>query len=277
MRRRALPRSSDAALAAGRPAVDSLRRGLEILRGIPPGESVLTVADAAQRIGAPRATTRRLMHTLAAHGFLRELATEDAFEPDVACLVVGHAAITSIGALGAAAPAMTALAERFKLDVLLAVRDRLDMLVLEHCRSAAVRRAELAVGALVPIEMTALGRACLWAQSPALQGELIRRVRVESLDKGARSIPGIYRAFQELEQHGFCTALGEWRRDVHAAAAPVILNGDRTVYALGVEAFGPGARREVLRDELGSALLEAAAAIREAAAVPRSRGERGDP
>ena len=129
--------------------------------------------------------------------------------------------------VGVATPIMAALAERFEMDVLLATRDRLEMLVLEHCRSGAAHGSAPVAGALLPMEVTAIGRAFLWAQSPPLQGELIARIRIESSDKGARSIPGIYRAFQEIEERGFCTVHGEWRRDVLRDAARQAGTSDR--------------------------------------------------
>ena len=47
--------------------VDSLHRGLEIMRSFRPGESTLSCSEIALRMGLRRATTQRLLDTLVAH------------------------------------------------------------------------------------------------------------------------------------------------------------------------------------------------------------------
>ena len=68
MRRRTASALGHAAAAPDR--IDSLQRGLEVLRCFGPGEGLLTVGDIAGRLALPKATARRLLDTLATHAFL---------------------------------------------------------------------------------------------------------------------------------------------------------------------------------------------------------------
>jgi len=244
--------------------VDSLNRGLEILRCFRPPEGALGLAEISTRLGIPRSTVQRLTETLVAHGFLRRLAG-DRFQPDSACLVVGHAMLASCSIARASRPILDELAARHDVHAVLGVRERLGMLCLVH---ATARKAApigfLGVGMLLPMTATALGRSWLWAQSGSLQGEIIQRTKVERGEHGARTIPGLYRSFQELEERGFCLASGEWLRDVFGVGTAVTLADGRS-FGLACKVALPDSRKEQLGARLGAVLLDAAGRIRDAA------------
>lgn len=245
--------------------VDSLHRGLEILRCFRSGESVLSLKEVSLRLGVPRPTTQRLVNTLVAHKFLRQIGDSDRYQPDVSCLVVGHAWIAGSSIVRAAHPIMQNLATRFDVNVVLSARERLSMLCLEQCTSPKATPSPVSVGMALPITATALGRAWLWAQPGSVQSELIQRTKSEGGEEGARSIPGLYRAFQEMEEHSYCQSSGEWMRDSNAIGTAVILHNGAT-YGLCCEVAGLGWKNELFREEIGEALLEAAMQIKNVAA-----------
>lgn len=112
--------------------IDSLQRGMEVLRCFQPGENALTVAEIARRLDLPRTTTRRLLNTLAAHDFLFSVPDRDAFRLHVASFVLGQAVLSGSELVRGATPVLQWLANRHALHCLLCVRDRGDMLVLAH-------------------------------------------------------------------------------------------------------------------------------------------------
>lgn len=248
--------------APGAPSeVDSLQRGLAILRAFRGGETSLRLADLAARTRIPRATAHKLASTLVAHRFLRYLPELDRYEPDVACFVLGHALRASMPLLRAARPVMQRLAEKLGVHVVLAMREGLDMLILERC-SAGDAPVDAEVGSLVPIAQTALGRAWLWAQRPVVQGGFIERIRGQADASALNAIPGIYRAFQDLSERGYCLALGDWVEDRQAVATPLILGGGREVYALSAMAADRRSREAFLRETAAPALVDAAMRIK---------------
>ena len=250
--------------------VDSLQRGLEILRCFRSGQKSLQLADVVARTKIPRLSAQKLVHTLTAQHFLRYLPELDRYEPDVSCFVLGHALRASLPVLRVARPIMQTLAEKLGVDVLLALREGMEMMIVEYC-SARIEAAELSVGSLLPLAYTAAGRAWLWAQKPAVQGEFIERIRAEADADAPNAIPGIYRAFQDLAERGYCISLGERLQDRHAVATPLIPGGGREVLALAAMAAEPRSKEAFFRETVASALVEAAARIN--SELPRA--ERG--
>jgi len=221
----------------------------------------LRLADIIARTKIPRQTAQKLLNTLTAHHFLRRLPELDRYEPDVSCFVLGHALLASLPMLRVSRPAMQALAGKLGVDVFLAVREGMDMMIVEYC-SARDEVAELSVGSLVPLAQTAAGRAWLWAQKPAVQGDYIERIRAEADANAVSAIPGIYRAFQELAENGYSLSLGEWMQDLHAIAVPLTPTGGREVFALTALASDQKLKDLLFRGTVASGLLDAAARIK---------------
>ena len=242
--------------------VDTLLRGLEALRSFRVGESALRASEIAQRIGVPLPSTERLLASLSAQGFLQPVPETDLYRPHVACLVVGHALLRGMPEARIARPLMQKFAERFGAHLVLGVRERLDMLCLVHCEGSSSEPAALGAGARLPIANTAFGRAWLWSQPAAAQALLMREIRDQQAEQGARTAAAIYRAFQELEERGFCVSFGESQRDLTGAAVPIArtdaphlalackLNSAQQVPTDLITAIGPALR------ELGAKLRD---------------------
>ena len=293
MRPRSLPTivAEDAPDLRG--TVDSLQRGLEVLRAFRAGENTLPLGEIAARIGLSRATAARLIQTLIAHAFLRQIPGTDQYCPDVACQIVGNAVLSTDALVRAATPIMGNLAARFDASLTLAVRDRTSMLCLAEKREARRAAAPSAQGRSWPIAATVLGRAWLWAQSAPLQGEIIQRIRADadSAQQTTRAMPNVYRAFQELELTGYCSeqiAAGErmWMLgaplplgqgslgqsslgagSLGAGSSIAVPSSAGFVAALSCEIRGPRGEDQTLRAEVADAVLGAVRDIRQAAAI----------
>lgn len=196
--------------------VDSLKRGLELLRQFTIDRTTLSLEEIAARTGVPRPTVQRLAGTLGAFGFLRAVPGTDRFEPDVGCLALGHAVRIALPLFQAAHPLLQEFAVRERTKVRLTVRDRLQALSLDSAGGEQV-------GALSPLASCAAGHAMLWATEAPLQGELLRRIREES----PTALGTIYKSFQQLEECGACR-FGE----PIATATSITLAGDVAAYAI---------------------------------------------
>lgn len=227
MRRRATPL---APLVSAGPTteVDSLKRGLELLREFTSERTGSSLDTLAARMEVPRATVQRLAATLGAFGFLRTIADTDRLEPDVGCLALGHALRNGMPLLAAAEPILAELAAAHRVEATLCVRDRLQVLVLEAAGTASI-------GALKPLSVCAAGHAILWATEAPLQGELLRRIREET--------PGllgpIYRSFQAIEESGMCAT-----QDPPAMAAPLTVQSEAAAFAIALNAVVPADLRD---------------------------------
>ncbi|MCC7288042.1 MAG: helix-turn-helix domain-containing protein [Burkholderiaceae bacterium] len=241
------------------PEVDSLQRGLQMLRSFRNSEKSLRLADFVERTRIPRQSAQKLLNTLVAHHFLRYLPEFDRYEPEVACFVVGHALRASLTVLRVARQPMQRLAAEMGVDVFLAVREGLEMMVLEYC---SVEPAQYSAGSLLPLAHSAAGRAWLWSQKPTVQGEYIERLRATEQEDALDALPGIYRAFQDLSERGYCISLGEELQDKHAIATPLLDPADKEALVLAAMTTGQRLREPPVREAIGTALVACAARIR---------------
>jgi DNA-binding IclR family transcriptional regulator len=239
--------------------VNSLQRGLDILHLFDGRELLLTHTEISTRLGLPRTTASKLIATLVASNFLRQ-DSSGAYGPDIACLALGRVVKRGLPVVQAASPKMMRFAEEFGVHVSLMVRERLQMLVLEHAVPSGLSHLGLATGALVPIARSASGRAYLWAQKPGLQAELFDALKDVGAEATHRFMPGVYAAFQELEERGFCFMASPVTRQSNSIATPVYDRGQPT-YALAAMSLGGDDQEHGLIDEIGPRLLQVSAEI----------------
>jgi DNA-binding IclR family transcriptional regulator len=204
-----------------RGSVDSLQRGLEILRLFTPHTHTLSVAEIAEKLDLPAPTTSRLVATLVAQGFLTPVPHTSLFRPDTACHVLSSAVIWQEPVVRAVGDLLAELARATSSTVCLAVRERLSMLCVEEVAHEVAANVALR-GACVPIAVCAAGRAALWAQPSATQSEIIQQLRAQYASrKTTLPMPDVYRAFQALEEHGYCTDIAETVAGHWTVAAPL--------------------------------------------------------
>lgn len=245
MRRRS-PQATD--VASGPTAatkIDSLRRGLDLLRQLDAGDSALLAREMAERANLPEATTLRLLRTLVAGGFLREVAGGERFEPDVGCLTLGHSMLTSLVVVSALGPHLQATAQKLRLDSVLVSLDGTQAIVLRHEGDSLRRLADLDAGAQLPLARSASGRALLWSLPGGLQSQIFAVLRKEF----ATNLAGIYRGFQEIEERGWCSS-SDGLTGVAAIAAPIPVPGDHPPLAVALKTRG------TIAPEAANSLLE---------------------
>jgi IclR family pca regulon transcriptional regulator len=253
-------------LSAPAPSVDSLQRGLEVLRCFLPGEDTLEAGEIASRLGLPALTARRLLQTLEAQGFLLRAEGSTRFGLHVACLVLGQAVVGSSALARSAQPLLHLFSERFGGSGIACVHERDQMLMLAHAAAdtaglhgAGGTRA-LGVGMQVPVATSAFGHAWLWTQGAQVQALWLARLREAGAAGGHAA--ALYRAFHELEANGVCQVSDPARRDVVTFAAPVTLH-DGAAAVIGCVREGPLAEGMPSHNECGAALAVLARTLRD--------------
>ena len=184
----------------------SLGRGLDILRNLGTLGSVITVADLAAQSGSSRVMAERLLRTLASEGFLNLIPgreNEGAYEPDLACLTLGTALLSSFSELWQRQSVLQDIARRFSVDVLVATRDGTQALIIEHAACAVLQQTSL-VGSAAPMESNAWGRCLVWMHESAEQASLIDGIRRVQGSRAMGALSALYQAFQGLEESGCC-------------------------------------------------------------------------
>lgn len=239
--------------------VDSLQRGLEVLRLFDIRHSKLSLTDIAGKLGLSRQTAEKLIYTLQAQNFLRPVGKET-FEPHVACLALGRAVKRDFVVGQTAQPLMLDLSQRYGVHVILSARDRLHMLVVEHCVPTGKVRLGLTTGARFAMAVSASGRAYLWGQPLRQREQLLKQIELEAAPGAYKQLSGIYAAFQELEQQGWCYLVAPVANQTASIATPVS-DGVSARFALAAMAVGPGVTEAMLREQVAPELLAMAQRI----------------
>jgi DNA-binding IclR family transcriptional regulator len=257
-----------AAAAPPRPRPDrqfvtALARGLEILRCFGPGDRSLSNQEIARRTALPRPTVSRLTHTLTALSALRP-GRDGGYALGPAVLGLGYALLAQMDARRVARPLMQALAEHAGVSVNLGMRDRLGMVYLDTYRSAATFAVQLEVGSRIPLSSTSMGRAYLCGLSGPARQALLRELQAAEGVAWTRARKAIDQALRDHAAHGLCFSLGDWRPEIHAVAAPLLLPGEAEPLVFSCSGAAFQLSRERLVREVGPRLLNLVGNVRSA-------------
>src|ERR1700722_9677920 len=142
--------------------VTALARGLTVLRCIAAADAPLSNRELTELTGIPKPTVSRITATLVSAGFLFRLPDSERFVLTSSVLELSNGFLRNFDIRARSRPSLLELAERTSLSVHLAVRDRLDMVVIDAIKPrSAVLVSRLDVGSRMNLSRTAVGRAYL--------------------------------------------------------------------------------------------------------------------
>lgn len=234
--------------------VDSLRRGLEIMRLFNIRHRTLSILQIAEKLDLSRPTTEKLVHTLVAHGFLRHTGN-DSFAPHASCLSLGRSVKRSLVIAQTARPLMQDFARQHDIHVTLSARDRMHMLVVEHCTPAGKVALGLTTGARFPIATSASGRAFLWKQPPEQRRQLLEELEYDRSTGAYRKLSDVYAAFEDLSKRGWCYVAAPVANKTASVATPLHLHSAFTLAAMTV---GRDFTEAAQLEKVASALIDVA-------------------
>ncbi|MBL0418965.1 IclR family transcriptional regulator [Ramlibacter sp. AW1] len=243
----------------GGPAtVSALERGIAVLRCFTETRRVLTPTELARLTGVPRPTVTRLASTLVTLGLMKQDPQTEAFMLGPGVVSLARVFLAGLDVRAVARPMMEELAEATGGAVYLAVRDGLEMVLIEACRPRSTMLApRLDVGSRVPMGTSALGRAWLWAQPPAAREAMIESLRLALGADAQADEAGLRRALAEANKLGYAMSAGEYLREIHSVAVPLV-GPSGEVMALNCGTAGFVFTEQRLRETVAPQLLEMA-------------------
>ena len=233
----------------------TLARGLEVLRCFTPLESMLGNKEISVRTGLPKPTVSRLTYTLTKLGYLRHNMRMGKYQLGSAVLSIGYPLLASMNVRQVARPFMKELADYCNGSVSMGVRDRLNMVYVESCRSGNAITTLPDIGTSVPIAQATIGRAFLAACTPAEREAVLNQMKVKEPENHRKYRSAIDKSLEDIRARGFCASLGELRREVHAVGVPMrrTVDGEIAAFNCGVPAFA--LKKGQLEDDIGPRLL----------------------
>jgi DNA-binding IclR family transcriptional regulator len=236
----------------------TLDRGLQLLRAFHADRAPLTNGELAQRTGMSKSAISRLTSTLIQLGYLRRVAGGSRFELATGVFGIGHAYLETNPVTRLAQPLMQQLADRLDVSVALAAPDGLDMLYIAHRASSGIATLRLGVGSLLPMGLTAIGRAWLWSLPEHARQPYIERLLEAAGEQRETMHRGIETAFADLRENGVCMSYGAFQRSAWGIALPVKVGADSKPMSFSCGAIHSEPDIDAIRARVVPALKQAA-------------------
>src|SRR6476619_7621189 len=157
--------------------VQSLGRGLAVIRAFDEQHPELTLSDVARSTGLTRAAARRFLLTLCDLGYVRSDGRWFSLTPRV--LELGYAFLSSLSLTDVAEPHMERLVAEVHESSSVSVLDGADIVYVARVPTSRIMTVSINVGTRFPAYATSMGRVLL-AEHPDLDGYL-ERVELLSL------------------------------------------------------------------------------------------------
>lgn len=250
-----------ASLDSAAASTQTLERALRLLKVFQGSPKPLAQAELVRRTGYSKASVSRLSATLVTLGYLQRAPDGVRVQIGVRGLRLGQTYLAVSPLPAQAQPLMQAFADRYNMSVGLAMADQLDMVYVQYCNGSKIATLRLGVGRAVPMALSSIGRAYVWALTPASRQKLLFGLWKKSGAGGAEVVAKMERAFGQLDSHGYCLAAGEYQRDTFALAVPLALGDPAVTVGLNCSAVGPIPEDTMIREELAPALKKMARLI----------------
>jgi IclR family transcriptional regulator, pca regulon regulatory protein len=209
--------------------VQSLERGLAVIRAFGYRRVSLTITDVAEATGLTRATARRFLLTLVRMGYVRNDGREYWLRPRV--LELGYAYLSGIELPEAAKPFMDELVEEIGESTSIAVRDDNDIVYVAHVAPQRVMTINVPIGGRDPLYCTALGRVLLAAEPAEELDRYLKSAELTAFTRATVTDPGgLRQALATVVTDGYSLIEDELEDGLVALAVP-LRDADGTVVA----------------------------------------------
>lgn len=240
--------------AEDRPAefVQSLERGLSVIKAFSQDRPRMTLSEVARETGMTRAAARRFLITLESLGYVTTDGRLFSLRPSV--LQLGYAYLSSFSLAEIAQEHLELLAERLHESCSASVLDEQDIVYVARASTNRIMTIGLSVGARLPAYCTSMGRVLLAHLSPRDLDAYLAHADLHARTERTITSPDRLRSELELvREHGWCMQDQELEDGVRSLAVPVRDADGRVVAAINVSAHAS----RVTMDELQQAFLPA--------------------
>jgi IclR family transcriptional regulator, pca regulon regulatory protein len=216
-----VPLSSTTLEFAGSPDyVQSLDRGLAVIRSFDSEHAAMTLSEVAARASLSRAVARRLLLTLAYLGYVRRQGRQFSLTPRV--LELGFSYLSSLTVAMLAQPFMEQVAHSLDESCSLSVLDSYDIVYVQRVPVRKVMTITLGIGARLPAFCTSMGRVLLAGLEHEALERWLRGLRPQAWTRHTLTDKGAVRAAVERARaQGYAYVEQELQEGLCSIAVPV--------------------------------------------------------
>ena len=240
--------------------VQSLERGLAVIRAFDTEHPELTLSDVARATGLTRAAARRFLLTLVDLGYIRSDGRMFALRPRI--LELGYAYLSSAGLPEVAQPHMEALVAQVHESSSLCVLDADEIVYVARVPTRRIMTVAINVGTRFPAYAASMGRVLLAGQSAEWLTEYFRRTDLGPITPRTITDPKKLRTtLQRVASQGYAMVDQELELGLRSIAVPVHDTNGTVIAALNVSTHAGRGNADSARRELLPPLRETARAI----------------
>lgn len=212
-------------------ASTSLTKALRVLLALEAAPEGRGVTEIARALDLPKSAVHRLLTTFQEFGFVEQLPQGRRYGLGSTLARLGLRAAEQFTPRVVARPHLEALAQLMGETVFLGMLDQAAVLIVDKVEQGQVLRVTPALGAVLPLTQTALGKLLLALSDTATQTHLLETSLALTAGSGESSPPlGLRAEFAAIERQGYAVSVEEWMPDICCVAAP-IRNSQATVVA----------------------------------------------
>jgi len=239
--------------------VQSLARGLAVIRAFDAENPRLSSSEVARRAGIPRAAAGRFLRTLETLGYVRGDGKLYALTPRV--LELGFSYLSALSLPEIVQPHLEALSHRVDESVSAAVLDGADIVYVARVATRRIMSVRITIGTRFPAYATSMGRVLLAGMPDAARAALLAASTPAHLTDKTLTGADLTAELDRVRAQGWAMVDGELEPGLRSIAAPVHGRDGEIVGALNVSTSTNRVDVTRVRDVYLPALRETAAAV----------------
>ena len=242
--------------------VQSLERGLAVIRAFDAEHRELALSEVARLTGLTRAAARRFLLTLVKLGYVNLSQGRFSLRPRV--LELGYAYLSSLTLPEVALPHMEQLVAKVNESCSISVLDDIDVVYVARVPTRRIMSITLAVGTRLPAFVTSMGRVLLAGLPDEELEERLARIEVTPLTSRTVADKDELRTILAgVRRQGYAATDQELEEGLRSLAVPLRSASGAVTAALNVSVHASRASMASLRREFLPLALRTAAAIEE--------------
>jgi IclR family transcriptional regulator, pca regulon regulatory protein len=240
--------------------IQSLERGLAIIRSFGPNAPEQTVSEVASTTQLTRATARRFLITLTALGYVETDGRRFRLTPHV--LDLGYSFLSGLGLPDVALPHLERLVAEVDEASEASVLDGEDIRYIVRVPSTTIMTLAINVGGRMPAHATSMGKVLLAGLPDPDLEEFFRTAKLERhLERTITDRDVLRDQLMHVREQGYAIVDQELEEGLIAIAVPVHDRLGRVVAAINLSTHIARRTIESLRDDLLEPLQRAARSI----------------
>ena len=235
--------------------VQSLERGLTVIRAFSAERPSMTLSEVARATDLTRAAARRFLLTLVDLGYVRTDGRMFCLTPRV--LELGYAYVASAGLPDVAQPHLEDLSRLVRESASVSVMEGDDVLYVARVATTRIMAVAITVGTRFPAAATSMGRVLLAGFDEAALTGYLDRVELQPLTRFTITDTARLRSeILKVREQGYAIVDQELEEVLRSLAAPIRDTDGKVIAAANVSAHANRSSIDDVRRDLLPALLE---------------------